>query len=39
MGAWGRNVFQNDTALDIVDEVLDGTVQRNLEDVRRTFTG
>lgn len=25
MGAWGRNVFQNDTALDIVDEVLDGT--------------
>ena len=35
MGAWGRNVFQNDTALDIVDEVLDGTF--DLDEFRRNF--
>lgn len=35
MGAWGRNVFQNDTALDLVDEVLDGTF--DLDEFRKDF--
>ena len=35
MGAWGRNVFQNDTARGLVDEVLDGTF--DLEEFRRDF--
>jgi len=35
MGAWGRNVFQNDTALGLVDEVLDGTF--DLDEFRRNF--
>ena len=35
MGAWGRNVFQNDAALDIVDEVLDGTF--DLDEFRKDF--
>lgn len=35
MGAWGRNVFQNDTALDLVDEVLDGSF--DLDEFRKDF--
>ncbi|GAA3797997.1 DUF4259 domain-containing protein [Micrococcus endophyticus] len=35
MGAWGRKVFQNDTALDLVDEVLDGTF--DLDEFRKDF--
>lgn len=35
MGAWGRKVFQNDTALDLVDEVLDGSF--DLDEFRKDF--
>ncbi|MDO5634316.1 MAG: DUF4259 domain-containing protein [Micrococcus sp.] len=36
MGAWGAGVFENDDALDFVDEVLDGSF--SLDEYRDYFT-
>ena len=35
MSSWGTKVFENDTATDLLDEVLDGTFR--LDDYRRTI--
>lgn len=35
MASWGTKVFENDTATDLLDEVLDGTFR--LDDYRRTI--